>query len=211
MDLPATTPVIAEQRSTRLRVGIGGAVVLILVGFAVAVIAVASSPKGVSGSVNRPAPTTSGSAAAAHSAVIYVHVFGAVARPGLYLLADGDRAVDLIAAAGGFTTTADQSAINLARELVDGEQVAIINVGDGPSASAGAATGAGGTATGRKVNLNSADSAALETLPHVGPALAKRIIAWRTKNGHFTSVEDLLSVTGIGEKTVEELKELVSI
>lgn len=220
MDPSSTTPAIVEHRSTRLRVGLGGVVVLILLGLAVAIVVSASAQSGVSGTVSRPAPTASGSTnrntTAAHGAVIYIHVFGAVARPGLYLLAEGDRAVDLIAAAGGFTATAEQSAINLARVLVDGEQIAIASVGDPAPGAAGGATGAAGTtgagaANGATVNLNSADSAALQTLPRVGPALAKRIIDWRTKNGRFTAIEDLLSVTGIGEKTFEQLKALVSI
>jgi competence protein ComEA len=61
------------------------------------------------------------------------------------------------------------------------------------------------------VNLNTADLVLLETLPQVGPAMAKRIIDWRTANGNFTSVEDLMSVTGVGDKTFAELKDLVTV
>ena len=61
------------------------------------------------------------------------------------------------------------------------------------------------------VNLNTADATALETLPQVGPATAKRIVQWRTENGRFTAVEDLMSVSGIGEKTFEQLKDLVTV
>ena len=69
----------------------------------------------------------------------------------------------------------------------------------------------GAPTVGGKVNINTADETALETLPRVGPAMAKRIIDWRTKNGRFTAVEDLMSVTGVGEKTFDELKELVTL
>ncbi len=127
--------------------------------------------------------------------------------PGLYLLTDGDRAVDLIAASGGFIDTADRSGLNLARPLVDGEQIVVPNMGEVPVAGA-----APGTATaGGRVNINTADETALETLPRVGPAMAKRIIDWRTKNGRFTALEDLMSVTGVGEKTFDSLKDLVTL
>jgi competence protein ComEA len=71
-------------------------------------------------------------------------------------------------------------------------------------------TGSAGT-VGGKVNINTASEADLETLPRVGPTMAKRIIAWRQANGRFTAVEDLMSVTGIGEKTFAELKDLVTV
>ncbi|GAA0992105.1 hypothetical protein GCM10009563_05830 [Subtercola frigoramans] len=157
-------------------------------------------------------------------AVILVHVLGAVTRPGLYELPVGDRVVDAVAAAGGFTPEADQGQQNLARVVKDGEQIVIPERGASPalgSVAAGAALQAAGGAsnspTGAKalplqpVNLNAADQGALETLPHVGPALAQRIIAWRSENGPFTQVEDLKNVSGIGDKTFAELQPLVTV
>jgi competence protein ComEA len=135
---------------------------------------------------------------------IFVHVLGAVERPGLYELADGSRAVDAVAAAGGFTDVADQSGINLARFVTDGEQLRVPAVGEAPPAQSG-------TTAGGLVNLNTADAATLETLPRVGPALAGRIIDWREANGGFGSVEDLRHVTGIGDKTFADLKDLVTV
>jgi competence protein ComEA len=76
-------------------------------------------------------------------------------------------------------------------------------VGDAPAAP--------GQATGGKVNLNTADAAALETLPRIGPAMAQRIIDWREQNGRFAAVEDLLDVTGIGDATFAGLKDLVTV
>lgn len=137
-------------------------------------------------------------------AAIYVHILGAVERPGLYELREGDRAIDAVAAAGGFLDTADQAQLNLARFVVDGEQIVVSLVGEVPEGPAGS------TASG-KVNLNTADAAALDTLPRVGPAMAARIIAWREANGRFTAIEDLMSVTGIGDKTFEGLKDLVTV
>jgi competence protein ComEA len=133
-----------------------------------------------------------------------VHILGAVARPGLYELRDGDRAVDAVAAAGGFLETADQAQLNLARLIIDGEQIVVPVVGETVAASPGT------TASGL-VNLNTADAATLDTLPRVGPAMAARIIDWRESSGPFTSVDDLLNISGIGDKTFEGLKDLVTV
>lgn len=152
-------------------------------------------------SVTSPVPTPA-------AAELYVHVFGAIARPGLYRLDPGARVVDVIAAAGGFTDEADPSGVNLARSVVDGEQLQVTRVGETPVAASG--PGGAGTRDG-PVNLNTADEAALDTLPRIGPALADRIIAWREQNGAFTSVEDLLAVPGIGDKMLEALRDLVTL
>lgn len=149
--------------------------------------------------------------------VLYVHVLGAVAKPGLYELSSGTRVVDAVAAAGGFTPDANQAGVNLARLLTDGEQLVVPKVGEAPAAGAtanGAAGGVGGagggTAVGAKINLNTATEAELETLPRVGPAMAARIMQWKKANGRFTTIDDLMNVTGIGEKTFEALKDLVT-
>ena len=176
----------------------GGVVVLVLVGLGCAVLVSALGDHGSSSTV---APTASSAPA---SSAIYVHILGAVARPGLYELRDGDRAVDAVAAAGGLLETADQAQLNLARFLVDGEQIVVPVVGEVPVAVPGV------TQSGL-VNLNTADAATLETLPRVGPAMAARILEWREANGRFTAVEDLLGITGIGEKTFEGLKHLVTV
>ncbi len=138
---------------------------------------------------------------------VFVHVTGAVAAPGLYRLFEGARVVDAIAAAGGFADGADRSAVNLARAVSDGEQLVVPVVGEAPAAQTDDATTAGDG----RVNLNTADVAALDTLPRIGPALAQRIIDWREQNGRFTSVEDLLAVPGIGDKMLEGLRDLVTV
>jgi competence protein ComEA len=192
-----------------VRVGVGAAVVLVLVGLAVAVLVTALGSHGSAVAVTA-APAASGAAPtiAAPSTDLYVHVTGAVARPGLFVLGSGDRVLDAVAAAGGFAPDADQAAINLARPLVDGEQIVVPVVGVAlPPASGGAP----GAVAGALVNLNTADAAALDTLPGVGPATAKSILDWREKNGRFSTVEDLLSVSGIGEKTFADLRELVTV
>ena len=137
--------------------------------------------------------------------VLYVHVSGAVARPGLYRLEGGARLVDAVAAAGGFADDADDAGVNLARPISDGEQIVVPVVGQAPPV----ASGSGGTAGDARVNLNTATVAELDTLPRVGPAIAQRIIDWRDANGRFAAVEDLLSVPGIGEKMLESIRPLV--
>jgi competence protein ComEA len=139
-------------------------------------------------------------------ATIYVHLLGALVRPGLYALPADSRAVDAVAAAGGYTDDADRGALNLARFLSDGEQVYVPVEGEEPLTGPGAISSAGS-----KVNLNTADAAVLETLPRVGPAMAERIIAWREANGRFTAPEDLKSVSGIGDKTFEAMRDLITV
>jgi len=146
---------------------------------------------------------------------LYVHVSGAVRRPGLYRMKSGARVVDAVAAAGGFTRKADSAGVNLARPVTDGEQLHIAAEGDAAESPSAGRDGAGGGSAGAPshglVNLNTADSGALETLPRIGPALASRIIAWREQNGRFTSVDDLLAVPGIGAKLLEGLRDAVTV
>lgn len=182
-----------EGLRARWRVGAGAALVLVLVGLGCAVLASMLAPSGESTVVAGEA--TSG----VSTAPVVVHVLGAVAEPGIYELAAGDRVVDAIAAAGGFVDGADPGAVNLARPLVDGEQVNVPRAGEVPAATDG------------RVNLNTADAAALDTLPRVGPALAERIIAWREANGGFRQVDDLRSVSGIGDKTFDGIREHVTV
>ena len=143
-------------------------------------------------------------------APLLVHLVGAVANPGLYELREGDRVVDAVAAAGGFTPDADQARLNLAGPVGDGEQVFVPRVGEALPVARGSGAPAAGEPS-SPVNLNTADEAALDALPGVGPATAKNILDWREANGRFTAVEDLLSVTGIGEKTLAELRDLVTV
>jgi len=192
-------PVSADlERTSRRRVVLGAAVVLLLVAVGCAVLFSSLAPRGVSTVV---APSSSPEAVSPAS--IYVHVLGAVASPGLYELPEGSRAVDAIASAGGFARKADEAAVNLARFVTDGEQIIVPVVGASP-ASSGPGSGSG------LININSADATALETLPRIGPAMSARIIAWREENGRFASVNDLKKVTGIGDATFAGLKELVT-
>lgn len=153
------------------------------------------------------------SATAPEPEVLVVHVAGAVASPGIHRLPLGARVADAIAAAGGITSAADTTRINLAAPVADGERVYVLAAGEAspPLVAGGASPGAGGSATAGPVNLNTADAAALEELPGVGPATAAAILEHRGKVGAFTSVEQLLDVPGIGEAKLEALRDLVTV
>lgn len=149
-------------------------------------------------------PSTWPSESSIQPATMYVHIVGEVQNPGVYSLDSGSRVFDLVFASGGFTQTADQSSVNLAREIADGEQVVILAKG---SNLASANTPASATL----LSLNRATGAELEQLPGVGPALAARMIDWRTTNGGFKRKDDLLKVSGIGQKMFKAIEKLVTL
>ncbi|MGH3437149.1 MAG: ComEA family DNA-binding protein [Sciscionella sp.] len=141
---------------------------------------------------------------------IVISVVGKVADPGLVTLTAGARVADAVAAAGGAAVGADITALNLARKLSDGEQ---IYVGIPVPPAAAPAQGAVATGSGAvpRVNLNTATPEQLDTLPGVGPATAKRIIAWRGAHGRFQSVKQLRDVRGIGPAKLADLQDLVTV
>lgn len=150
---------------------------------------------------------------------VLVHVVGQVNAPGVVEIPAGSRVVDAIDAAGGATAEADTAAVNLARQAVDGEQVYVPAPGEvvpvpgaGPAPASGPGGGdTSGTPGAASVNLNSAGSEELQTLPGVGPALAQRILDWRESNGTFGSIDQLQDVSGIGPVVFEGLRALVTV
>jgi len=192
----------------RWRMGMGAAVVLVL---AAAVIAVLLAGAQASGRtrllpVASPATAPPSAAATAGPPTLYVHVAGEVVAPGLYLMKEGARVADALAAAGGLTDAAQSDAVNLARRIVDGEQLIVPAVGAAPAPGAlpGAVPDSG------PISLSTATAAQLEELPEVGPATAAKIISYREANGPFASVDQLLEVPGIGEKTLEGFRDRVA-
>jgi competence protein ComEA len=152
-----------------------------------------------------PAPGATPSPAA----VILVDVAGWVRRPGVYEFADGARVIDAVQAAGGARPGAFLESLNLAAVLVDGTQILVPKEGAAPAPPGGEV--GGGTAPGGLVNVNAATSAELETLPGVGEVIAQAIVDYRTQNGPFTAVDQLLDVSGIGDATLENIRELVTV
>ncbi len=151
--------------------------------------------------------TTSGS--------LLVHVAGAVVVPGVHELPAGSRVVDALEVAGGLAPGADSGRLNLAAPVSDGERVYVLHQGEATAPPvAGAATGSGGSdgaAASGPLDLNTADQAALDGLPGVGPATAAAIVAHRNEIGRFTSVDQLLDVRGIGTAKLEALRDLVRV
>jgi competence protein ComEA len=161
-------------------------------------------------------PPPSHGASPAPSGAVVVHVAGAVRRPGLVELPGGARVSDAVEAAGGATRKADLTSVNLARPLVDGEQLLVLRRGQAGGPVAGAAGppgGAGGPAgpAGAPIDLNTATLQQLDGLPGVGPVLAQRIIDWRTEHGRFATVDELTEVSGIGERTLADLRSAVRV
>ncbi len=145
-----------------------------------------------------------------------VDVVGPVAHPGLVRLPPGARVADALAAAGGVTSGAAVTRVNLARRLVDGEQLVVPGPHDPLSGggAGGPAQGSPGVADGgpaQPLDLNTVGVAELDALPGVGPVTAGRIIAWRTQHQRFTRVEELGEVPGIGPKLLERLRPLVRV
>lgn len=166
---------------------------------------------GVAGAAASPSAGASAGAAPAAAGgpsptgSVVVDVAGKVRHPGVVRLDAGSRVVDAIERAGGVVGHPRLLGLNRARVLVDGEQILVgIKAAPGVAASAAAAPGAP-TGGGDMVNLNLADEQQLEELPGVGPVTAQKILEWRTQHGSFTSVDELMEVDGIGEKTLAEI------
>ncbi|MEV0952899.1 helix-hairpin-helix domain-containing protein [Promicromonospora sp. NPDC050249] len=221
--LKGTTAVVALVAVLLLAVGVGA---LSLRGDGVeplTQLADAGEPAGSSGSPVPPEPSgplpaapAPGSADAPEGGLL-VHVVGEVADPGLVTVPDGARVADALEAAGGTTRKADLTAVNLARTVVDGEQLYVPQPGEqvpgapepgagGPAPGTGG-PGASGGSTDATVDINTADAAALETLPGIGPSIAQAIVEWRAANGQFASVDELEDVPGIGPATLAEIRD----
>jgi competence protein ComEA len=168
-----------------------------------------------------PAARTSGTLAAPAvlpsvspaPAPVVVHVAGRVRRGGLVTLPAGSRVAEAVRAAGGARPDADLGGLNLARRLVDGEQVVVPGPGQVVPAqpATAAASRAGAGAEGGVVDLNAATEDQFDALPGIGPVIAGRIVAWRQEHGRFTSVDELAEVQGIGDKLLARLREQVRV
>ena len=131
------------------------------------------------------------------SGTLLVHVVGKVSRPGVVELPIGSRVQDAIEAAGGATKESALATVNLARTVVDGEQIAVGESAHGDSSS--------------RISINSASIDRLQELPGVGPVIAERIVQWREKNGPFQSLDELMEVSGIGPSMIEQIRDLAGM
>jgi competence protein ComEA len=142
--------------------------------------------------------------ARAEAASLYVHVAGAVRRPGLFRVPEGTRVAAALERAGGPTRRADLTVVNLAARLQDGQQVVVPVAGRAGPAAPGAASAA---AAGAPIHLSTATVEQLDQIDGIGPTLAERIVEHRDANGGFGSLEELGEVEGIGEKRLATLRE----
>jgi competence protein ComEA len=190
----------------------------VMAGFALAglLLFIARAPAGEPISL-QPAPTKE---------PIAVHVIGAVPRPGLYEFAEGARIQDAIDAAGGLLTSADVNTINLAALLEDGQQLTIpYKPGEAPVAGDASDPSdddsltlpgseetpiPSGSNESELVNINTASVEELDKLPGIGPTIAQRIVDYRTENGPFSVIEDILNVSGVGPSTFDNIKDFIT-
>lgn len=146
---------------------------------------------------------------------VTVYVTGAVNKPGVVTVRDGARTMDAVNACGGLLPTADSGQINMAQVLKDGQQVRIPEKkGESAAANkqtAGQSSAKNAAAAAETVNINTASAEELDTLPGIGPAMAKRIIEYRETEGSFAAPEDLKKVRGIGEAKFQKLKDKICI
>jgi competence protein ComEA len=155
---------------------------------------------------------------------VAVHVIGAVPRPGLYEFAEGARIQDAIDAAGGLLASANVDAINLAALLTDGQQLNIpYKDGAAPTEDPSALLLPGSSTSSTEsvdpfasantelININTASLEELDSLPGIGPTTAQRIIDYRTTNGPFTTIDQIMEVSGIGPATYDEIKNLITV
>lgn len=160
---------------------------------------------------------SSDSKRASAASEVYVDVGGAVVTPGVYRLREGARVAQAIDAAGGLTPEADVAGLNRASKVTDGQKIHVPTVGEQQASIAEAGVDGGTSASSGVsgvtglVNINTASAAELQTLSGIGPSMAQSIIDERTKNGAFASVDDLMRVSGIGEKKLAKIKDCICV
>ncbi|MGF6375520.1 competence protein ComEA [Clostridiales Family XIII bacterium PM5-7] len=138
---------------------------------------------------------------------LFVDISGQVKNPGVYQVEEGTRLFQLIELAGGLNATADINGLNQAEIITDGQKIIIPKEGEVATLPSITDTGAGQGL----VNINQADSIALQEIPGVGPSTAEKIINYRNEHGRFKSIEEIKNVNGIGEKTYEKMKSKITV
>ncbi|GAA6112488.1 ComEA family DNA-binding protein [Apilactobacillus apinorum] len=138
---------------------------------------------------------------------MYIDIKGEVNNPGVYKMKAGSRVTDLIKEAGGFKKDADQSAVNLAKQLIDQDMIIVYKVGQAPKNNLMDSS----PKDEEKVNINKADSEELQKLDRVGEKMAQKIIDYRNQHNGFHSIDEIKQISGFGEKTFERLKDSLTI
>ncbi len=199
---PDDTPVVSTRRidaaHVRVLVTIAVAAGVLLTWWLLSERPRTSSPEPVGLSAEAPPPTPT------PSAELVVDVAGKVKHPGIVTLPAGSRVHEAIAEAGGVRGKVDTATLNMARVLVDGEQI-LVGVEPVPGDPA-----SGGTSAGARISLGTATLEQLDTLPGIGPVTAQAILDHRSEHGPFASVDDLLDVNGIGAATLADIRDQVT-
>ena len=156
---------------------------------------------------------------------LYVHVCGAVETPGVYVLPEGSRVVDAVEAAGGALENASEEALNQALSVTDGMQIYVptteekeksqewIHTGDawGQQENISGVTASGSSGSAGKININTADVTTLCTLPGIGESRASSIVAYREEHGGFSTIEDIMKVSGIKDAAFGKIKDKICV
>lgn len=167
--------------------------------------------------VDSAAVPSVGESQAKAEAIIVVDIKGAVGQPGVYQGEENMRVMDIVSLAGGLLDTADDKSVNLAQRISDQMVIYIPVVGEDVEMSSDEgesfqlSNGQGEDAESEKVNINTADAVQLQTLNGIGDKKAELIIAYRMENGSFQTIEDIMEVSGIGEKTFEGFKAAITV
>jgi competence protein ComEA len=199
---------VGRRREVRVMVGLVMVVAVVAFVLWIRDAPATIAPPATSGEAFAPATATPAPSAGA----TIVHVGGAVKRPGIIELQAGARVADAIELARP-RANADLDALNLAELVADGAKIDVPRRGEAPAPAAGSSVPASPSteASGPTVNINTADATLLDTIPEVGPATAQAIIEYRTQIGNFTSVEQLIEVSGIGPATLEAMRPFVTV
>ena len=145
-------------------------------------------------------------------AEIYVHICGAVNNPGVYALNEGGRIMDCVVAAGGFDSDAASDAVNLAAAASDGERIYIPTYEELQTGQVEVSgTLAAAEDTDRLININTAGEDKLTSINGIGPSRAQAIIEYRESHGAFKSIEDITQVSGIGDSTLEKIRDQITV
>lgn len=180
---------------------------------------IAISENGISGDIDGTADASSETAADSEKCSIYVDIGGEVNSPGVYEVGEGTRLFQVIEQAGGLTEDADIDVINRAEAVYDGQKILIASYEEteGSEKAANTAINANNSASqtyssdDTKVNINTADSVTLQSIPGIGPSKADRIIEYRNSEGRFNKIEDIKNISGIGDKTFESIKKYITV
>ena len=191
---------------------------IVLAGMALVVVAGlllvwVNRPRAVPIKISTPVPTpTAAITPVPTPALVRVYVTGAVKNPDVYVLPPGSIVKDALLAAGGATTEADLNRVNLAVQVHDEQQIHVPRQGEAATSIPASNTPLPAVSpVGGKVNLNTASVDELDTLPGVGPAIAQRIVDYRTEHGPFVQIEDLMQVKGIGPTTFAEFRDRITV